>query len=348
MEYRRLGRTDLSVSVVGFGAISIGSSESLKEMLTVGKEMGINHVDTARGYPKSEERLGMALSENRQDFHITSRTKSRGYEQVKQDIADSLEDLQTDYIDVYQVHELGDQEDLDRVLRDDGAVRMLQEAKKEGKIRFTGVSSHHLDSAAKALATGLFDTLVLPFSPVEYSTRHLQLLKICKDLDVGVTAMKPMSGGNFVHNVAGNISFILQHDITAVIPGMGSIEELKENALAGSNLHILDLEELDSLIAAAEELGESFCRRCGYCLPCEQDVPIPAIMMSDAYIKGNKGAAFMFGGKAGLAHFKSAVDRCTQCGECAARCPYQLAIPDLLPEKVAYFEKVWTENFEKG
>lgn len=347
MEYRRLGRTDLKVSVVGFGAISTRSPENLKEMLVVGKEMGINHVDTARGYPKSEERLGVALSGNREDFHIISRTKNRGAGQVTQDIAESLSELQTDYIDVYQVHELGGPEDLEQVLGNDGAARQLQEAKKEGKIRFTGLSSHHLDSAAKALATGLFDTLVLPFSPVEYSARHLQLLKICKDLDVGVTAMKPMSGGNFVHNVSANISFILQHEIAAVIPGMKSVEELRENALAGSDLRVLKLDELDALMAAAEELGESFCRRCGYCLPCEEGVPIPGIMMSDAYLKGNKSAAFMFGGKVGLDHFKSALERCTQCGECATRCPYQLPIPDLMPEKVAFFEKVWMENFEK-
>jgi len=337
----------MNVSVVGFGAISVGSDEILAEMLAEGKRLGINHVDTARGYPRSEERLGKILAGRRQDFYITSRTKTRDYQQAKEDLETSLSELQTDYIDVYQVHELGGPEDLGKVLGEDGASRMLQEAKGEGKIRFTGVSSHHLDSAAEAVATGLFDTLVIPFSPVEYSAKHLQLLKICKDLDVGVTGMKPMSGGNFVQSVADNISFILQHDIAAVIPGVQHLDELRENAQAGANLRILTMDGFDSLMAAAEELGQSFCRRCGYCLPCDQEIPIPAIMMSDAYIKGNSRAVFMFGGKRGLTHFEAAVDRCTQCGECADRCPYNLPIPEQLPEKVAFFEKTWMENFEQ-
>ncbi len=347
MEYRRLGRTELKVSVVGFGAISVSSHETLSEMLELGREMGVNHIDTARGYPRSEERLGTALRNNRKDFHITSRTKTRDYEQAAKDIDTSLAELQTDYIDVYQIHELGDEKDLDRILQDDGAVRSLQEARAAGKIRHTGMSSHHLDSAAKAVSTGLFETLVIPFSPVECSPKHLQLLKICKDLDVGVTAMKPMSGGNFVSRVTDTISFIMQHDIAAAIPGVHSLDELRENALAGSELRTLSMPEYNSLMASAAELGQSFCRRCGYCLPCEQNVPIPPIMMSDAYLKGDPRAAFMFGGKEGLAHFKNAVEECTQCGECAERCPYDLPIPDLLPEKVGFFEKIWKENFEK-
>lgn len=347
MEYRRMGRTGLDVSVVGFGAIGAASQENLEEMLEKGKSLGINHIDTARGYPRSEERLGIALAGNRKDFYITSRTKSRDYEKAEEDLETSLKMLQTDYIDVYQIHELGDERDLARLLEKNGAVRVLQQAKKEGKIGATGVSSHHLDAAGKAVATGLFDTLVIPFSPVEYSARHLQLIKVCKDLDVGVTAMKPMSGGNFVQRVADNFSFILQHDIAAAISGVKNLAELEENAAAGSELRILQLDEFDALMVEAAKLGQSFCRRCGYCLPCKEEIPIPAIMMSDAYLRGDYRAAHMFGGKPAMIAFRKAVDRCTQCRECVDRCPYDLPIPDLMPDKVAFFESVWEEHFEK-
>ena len=340
MEYRRLGKTGFEISVIGFGAIGARGAEAVREMLVEGKRMGINYVDTARSYGRSEEMLGKAMKELRKDFFICSRTQSRDYDSAQKDLATSMEMLQTDYIDIYQIHQLNNEEDLARVLRDDGVAPLLQKAKEDGRIRFTGVSSHHLDAAGKAVATGLFDTLVIPFSPVEYSAKHLQLLQICKDLDVGVVAMKPLSGGNFVNRITDTLSFILQHDLASAITGTGQIEELRENAAAGSNLRILTLAEFDSLMDEASLLGRSFCRRCGYCLPCDEEIPIREIMMSEAYIRGNANMVFMFGGAEGLKRFKEALERCTNCGQCVERCPYDLPIPDLMPKKVTLFEEV--------
>jgi hypothetical protein len=84
-----------------------------------------------------------------------------------------------------------------------------------------------------------------------------------------------------------------------------------------------------------------------YHLPCEQEIQVREIMMSDAYLRGDYRMVFMFVGKEGLARFKNAVDQCTQYGECVERCPYQLAIPDLMPGKVRFFEEIWMEHFEK-
>ncbi len=339
MEYRRLGRTGLEVSVIGFGSIGARGSEGVRAMLEEGLRLGINLIDTARSYPRSEEMLGKAMA-NRDDFYITSRTQSRDYDQAEKDLNTSLEMLQTDCIDVYQLHSVSSEVELSRVLEKDGAAHLLQQAKKDGKIRFTGLSSHHLDAAGKAVATGLFDTLVIPFSPVEYSAKHLQLIQICKDLDVGVVAMKPLSGGSFVDRIADTLSFILQHNIASAITGTSQVEELRQNAAAGSNLRILPLNEFDSLMAEASLLGQSFCRRCGYCLPCTEDIPIREIMMSDAYLRGSPRMVQMFGGQAGLDSFKTAVEQCTSCEECVERCPYDLPIPELLPRKLEFFEEV--------
>jgi len=340
MEYRKLGRTGIEISVIGFGAIGARGAEAVRELIEEGKRLGINYVDTARSYGRSEEMLGKAMQELRKDFTICSRTQSRDYDQAEKDLATSMEMLQTDYIDIYQIHQLNNEEDLERVLRDDGVARLLQKAKEDGRIRFTGLSSHHLDAAGKAMATGLFDTLVIPFSPVEYSFKHLQLLQIGKELDVGIVAMKPLSGGNFVNRVDETLSFILQHDITSAITGVSRIEELRENATAGSNPRILNLSDLDSLMEEASQLGRSFCRRCGYCLPCDEDIPIRDIMMSEAYLRGNPQRVLMFGGEKGLRNFKEALERCTHCEACVERCPYDLPIPELMPRKVEFFEEV--------
>lgn len=343
MEYRRLGRTGLEISVIGFGAIGVRGAEAVQSMLKEGRRLGINHIDTARSYPRSEEMLGKAMSDLRKEFYICSRTQSRDYDQAEKDLETSLEMLQTDYVDIYQVHALGGDEELSRVLQKDGVANLLQQAKADGRIRFTGLSSHHLDAAGKAVLTDLFDTLVIPFSPIEYSAKHLQVIQICKELDVGVVAMKPLSGGNFVKRISDTLSFTLQHDIAAAITGTRSDEELQENAAAGSDLRVLPLNEFDSLMSEAAELGQSFCRRCGYCLPCTEEIPIREIMQSDAYLRGNSRAVYQFGGEEGLKNFKAAVEKCTECGECIERCPYSLPIPELMPGKVAFFEEVWAE-----
>ncbi len=339
MEKRRLGRTNMDVSVIGFGAIRARSAEDLGSVLAEGRDLGISLVDTARAYPGSEESLGKAMGDNRKEHIICSRTPSRTYEDAEKDLAESLKMLQTDYIDIYQIHGLNAGE-CDRVIQDDGVARLLQKAKEDGRIRATGISAHHLDEAGKALETGLFDTLVIPFSPVECSARHLQLIQLAKSLDVGVMAMKPMSGGSFVNRVEDNISFILQHDIAAAIPGTGSVDELKQNAAAAENRRTLSLPEFNTLMAEAAELGQSFCRRCGYCLPCEEEIPIREIMMSDAYLRGDPRMAAMFGGENGLKFFRSKVEECTACGTCVERCPYDLPIPDLMPGKLDFFQEV--------
>jgi predicted aldo/keto reductase-like oxidoreductase len=339
MEKRRLGRTGMDVSVIGFGAIRAKGAEALSEVLEEGRNLGINLVDTARAYPGSEETLGKAFGENRAKHIICSRTQSRTHVDAEKDLAESLKMLQTDYIDIYQIHQLNAGE-LDRVIQDDGVAQLLEKAKADGRIKATGISAHHLDEAGKALSTGLFDTLTIPFSPVEYSAKHLQLIQLAKSLDVGVMAMKPMSGGSFVHRIEDNLSFILQHDIASAIPGTASVDELKLNAGAAENRRILSLDELDSLMAEAAELGQSFCRRCGYCLPCEEGIPIREIMMSDAYLRGNARMAAMFGGEKGLEFFRSKVEQCTVCGTCVERCPYDLPIPDLMPGKLDFFQEV--------
>jgi len=339
MEKRRLGRTGMNVSAVGFGAIRAKGADDLAKVLVEGRTLGINLIDTARAYPGSEETLGKALGEKRSEFIICSRTQARSYDAAEKDLAESMKMLQTDYIDVYQIHQLNAGE-TDQVIQNDGAARLLEKAKAEGRIKATGISAHHLDEAAKALSTGLFDTLTIPFSPVEYSAKHLQLIQVAKDLDVGVMAMKPMSGGSFVDRVEDNLSFILQHDIAAAIPGTGSVGELKQNAAAVENRRILPLDVVDSLMAEAAELGQSFCRRCGYCLPCEEGIPIREIMMSDAYLRGNARMAAMFGGEDGLKFFRSMAEKCTACGTCVERCPYDLPIPDLMPGKLDFFREV--------
>ena len=127
MEYRRLGRTDLEVSVVGFGAIRANGADGVRDMLEAGRELGINLVDTARAYPRSEEMLGIAMEGHRAEHIITSRTQSRDYAGAEADLATGLEMLKTDYIDIYQIHDLkGEQLDTESKIGIDRTSKWLR------------------------------------------------------------------------------------------------------------------------------------------------------------------------------------------------------------------------------
>ena len=182
----------MDVSAVGFGAIRAKGADDLAEVLLEGLTLGINLIDTARAYPGSEETLGKALGEKRSEFIICSRTQARSYDAAEKDLAESMKMLQTDYIDVYQIHQLNAGE-TDQVIQNDGAARLLEKAKVDGRIKATGISAHHLDEAAKALSTGLFDTLTIPYNL--FQREYEPTIARAGELGVGVVAMGPVAGG---------------------------------------------------------------------------------------------------------------------------------------------------------
>ncbi|NLJ99848.1 MAG: aldo/keto reductase, partial [Clostridia bacterium] len=131
MRYRRLGKTGLDVSVVGFGGIPIQriSTEETGKVVDRCVQLGINFFDTARGYTDSEEKLGKTLAEHRDKVLIATKSMARDREGMAADIKKSLETMAVDYIELYQLHNIKDQETFDQVMAADGALAALKEAK---------------------------------------------------------------------------------------------------------------------------------------------------------------------------------------------------------------------------
>ena len=144
MKYTTLGKTELRVSVVGLGGIPIQRTdvEGARKVVDACIEMGINFVDTARGYTVSEEYLGEVLEGRRDKFVIATKTMSRDYAGMKADVETSLRNLRTDYIDLYQFHNVKSDEEFDTIFGENGAYKALLEAKAEGKVRHIGISAH--------------------------------------------------------------------------------------------------------------------------------------------------------------------------------------------------------------
>lgn len=328
MEKRILGRTGFEVSIVGFGGIPIQrvDEDTAYELVKAAYDNGINFIDTARGYMESEELLGAALERvGREKFILATKSMGRTYDIALEEIHTSLGLLRTDYLDLYQFHNVRTKEDLDIIMGENGALKAAKELQAKGIIKEIGITSHSVDLLEIALDTGEFSTIQYPYNPVEQ--QGAPVFKKAKENNIGVIAMKPLAGGAIPKGELC-LRFIFENDdVTTAIPGMDSVEQVRENTNAGNDRRPLSNEERASLKKEAESLGEEFCRRCGYCGPCSVGIDIPTQFVMEGYYT-------RYNLQDWAVSRYSAMDvraaDCIECGECEPRCPYDLPIMKML------------------
>lgn len=321
-----LGKTGLKISRLGFGGIPIQQSdtEKVKTLMKFMMEKGINYIDTARGYTVSESYIGEALKGIRDHFVLATKSMARTKEAMEKDINISLCNLQTDYIDLYQVHNPS-MEQLDAVIAEGGALEALQEAKKEGKIGHIGLTAHSVEVFERALELDWVETLMFPYNIVENQIEHL--MEKCREKNIGFICMKPLAGGA-IEDPRLALRFICSNpNVTVVIPGMHTQEEVEQNTEAAANESPLTEEELREAEKIRSELGNNFCRRCNYCAPCTQGINIPSVFLFEGYLKRYNLEAWA---RERYGTLKVKASACVQCGECESRCPYHLPIREML------------------
>lgn len=328
MEKRILGKTGFLVSVIGFGGIPIQRVDDKKavELVIKAYEQGINFIDTARGYRNSESLIGNAIEKiGREKFILATKSGDFTYEGVKKEFETSLKNLKTDYVDLFQFHNVRTKEQLDQVLAEDGAYRAIKEYKDEGKIREIGITSHSADILDIALDLDLFSTIQFPYNPVERQGE--KVFKKAKDKNIGVIIMKPLAGGAIPKGDLC-LRFILENEnVTSAIPGMDSIDQVIENTNVGNNFKELSLSEREVLNKEVKILGDKFCRRCGYCLPCTVGIDIPSQFVIEGYYTRYNLQEWA------IDRYKSMdikAKDCIACGKCETRCPYDLPIIEML------------------
>ena len=245
MQYRILGKTGLKVSAVGFGGIPIQridarGTRALMERLV---EKGVNYIDTARGYTVSESYLGEALSGGlREKFILATKSMSRGYADMARDIGISLSNLRTDYIDLYQLHNIKSDADFELAFSAEGAVAAIQDAIRAGKVGHLGATAHSVDSFERLLSYPEIETIMFPYNIVE--SQGEALMERAAAQNVGVIAMKPLAGGNITDGTLA-MRYILQNKTcTLAIPGMATLEEIEQNTAAAEQDGPLTPEEL--------------------------------------------------------------------------------------------------------
>ena len=335
MEYITLGKTNLRVSRIGFGGIPIQriTAEEAKSLLKAVHDAGITYIDTARGYTVSEELIGQAIEGCRKDFVLATKSMARDKDGMAKDIETSLRNLRTDYIDIYQIHNPTPQQ-LEQVIAEGGALDALKEAKAAGKIGHIGLTAHSLEVFEKALELDWVETFMFPYNIVE--SQGAELMQRLKEKNIAFIDMKPLAGGA-IEDGRLALRYVCANDaVTVTIPGMYSIDEIRQNTEAVSDTSPLTAEELKKIDTVRNDLGTNFCRRCNYCAPCTVGISISGAFLMHGYLSRYGLEDWARTRYDGLGVTASA---CVECGECETRCPYHLPIREMLKRVAADFGK---------
>ena len=333
MDKVRLGKTNLEVNKIGFGALPIQRRNMDDSIAILNKayDSGIDFYDTARFYTDSEEKLGKAFENVRSEIYLASKTAAETSEDFWNDLETSLKELRTDYLDLYQHHNISF-----CPKKGDDLAKAMQEAKEEGLIRHIGITTHKITIAHEALDSGLYETLQYPFSYLS-GREELELVEKCKKLDVGFIAMKAMGGG-LLKNAKASFAFMNQFSNVLPIWGIQHMSELSEFLSFPHDL-IID-ESLKTVIEQdKEELGDDFCRGCGYCMPCPEDINISLCARMSLWIRRFPTEPNM---DERTQKIMEGTKDCIECYACVDKCPYELDIPRLLKENYDDYQNVLT------
>jgi len=341
IERRTLGKTGLEVAILGLGGANHTrvSQEELNRIMDRAEEVGANCLDL---YYNCEEAIGRAVRGRREKFVLMSKVEIHASQQANlppesrgttAQIDASLRRLGTDYIDVCQLHYVTSDECLDALQDPGGVLAEMIKAQEQGKVRFLGITSHHPTVLARAIKTGLFATLMVPYNVIRRRYGQdpaLGLFDLAQKLDVGTIIMKPFSYGHMFHNLSRAIQFIWAHPVTVVIPGATSLAQFDQNVVAARQFSAMSAGERARCRDEGWLLQEDYCTGCGYCLPCPSGMNIPELLRREQYVRTFGLTEWLSEERVGKLFVE--MSRCADCGMCEEHCPRQLPIRRLLEQ----------------
>lgn len=337
MEYKILGKTGLRVSSLAFGALQfarIERSEAVNLVLSA-HEYGINLIDTAHNYPNSEEILGEALNGIRDKVYIITKSLSRNKKDFLNDFNQSLERLNTDYIDIFLFHFISKNEEFE-FIQNEGIINALIKEKQKGKIRFIGFSCHNPAVIDKFYELDDFSVLMVPLNFITKEYVDKPIVEKFTKFDIGLLAMKPFGGGRLI-DIELCFKFLKNYPKFIPVAGMQNLKELKENIKFIGSKDFLNNNDKEKIKQITKELGTKFCRQCGYCMPCPNNIAITDVNFIKVYYKQMSKDKFY---DMGLEEIVEDAKKCTECGECIDKCPFNLDVPSIIKENIKFYVSI--------
>jgi len=361
MQYRRFGKTNLYLSVFSLGTMRcLTDSENVQQLIEKALSLGINHLETARGYGDSEAYLGKAikagLSVPRNQIHITTKIPpTPDADSMRRYIDESLNRLNLDYLDCLGIHGLNTWQHLEWVQAKNGCMQAVEEAVNDGKVRHLGFSTHgSLDVILAAINTNLFEFVNLHY--YYFFQHNAPAIQLAKEKDMGVFIISPADKGGKLYTPPQtlkelchpltpldlNYRFLLSDNrIHTLSIGSANPEELlispelfdHQNELTKVEIDIFEkLENQQNHVLLTDK-----CSQCYACLPCPENIHIPEVLrlrnLAVAYDMTDYGK-YRYGMFENAGHWFPGMkaNRCTECGDCLPKCPENLDIPTLLKD----------------
>ncbi|PIE54815.1 MAG: aldo/keto reductase [Dethiosulfovibrio peptidovorans] len=339
MDTMRLGRTNLTVTRSGFGALPIQRLPKAEAVTLIREayDQGITYFDTARSYTDSEDKLGAALVDIRDRVVISTKSHSTTPEELRLHVETSLKALGTDWVDILQFH---NPKTVYLPGGEDGMYDELFLLKEQGKVRYIGYTNHSLDRAMEAVQSKAYDTVQFPLNHLS-APKDLELVDLCARLDVGFIAMKGMSGG-LVTDARLSFAFLRQFENVVPIWGIQRRSELEEFLkLEASPPLLSDLWQ--AIETDRTDLAGDFCRSCGYCLPCPAGIDIPQAARMSLLLGRMPWRPFM---SEKWRKKMEQIEDCILCRQCSSRCPYGLDTPALLQKNLAFYRSFYQTHHD--
>ena len=342
MKTVRLGKTGITVPQNAFGCLPIqrDSKEVAVKLLREAYEGGMRFFDTARAYTDSEEKVGEAFDGMRDKIFIATKTHAKTPNGFWKDLETSLKLLRTDYIDIYQLH-MAPQ--CYRPGDGTGMYECLVKAKEQGLIRHIGITAHKLMVAQEIVESGLYETLQYPFSYLS-SEKEIALVNACREAGMGFICMKALAGGLITRSDAA-MAYMTQFDGLVPIWGIQRENELQEWLSYMDETPSMTDEIADYIKKEQDELSGSFCRGCGYCLPCPQGIEINNCARMSLMLRRAPSKAWL---SEEYQAKMAKIENCVNCRQCVKRCPYELDTPELLRRNLEDYKRVLAGEISVG
>jgi predicted aldo/keto reductase-like oxidoreductase len=352
---RPLGKTGERLSMLGFGGFHLleVSEAEAADLLNFYLDAGGNFIETAMAYGDgdSERKIGQVMQRRRPECFLSTKVYWRTRKEAAGSIDKSLANLQTDHLDNLFMHGVSTEQELDKIVSDDGALRAAEDARKAGKVRFISITSHLPEVLLRAVKSYPFDAIMEWVNYYDYFNFPLiydEIIPACVERGTGVICMKPVADGLLYRKESADAAFRwvwTRGEVTSAVAGNNTMGLLASNLVRAKTFEPMSHREMQNLYLTAPELANYVCRRCRSCMPNKAGLNIPEIHRLEGYFDrqmmpgpvmtlpdedlrnglnnwfGNQGYA-----RAAYAALQKKVTPDTDCSDVEPRCPYGLPI----------------------